>query len=74
MGLLVRKQWSSGLFFFSSGMLVYTSMVSPGYFAQKGQWPFVLFFGVILAFTGAAVGAVVRGADRPNESRLNLPK
>ena len=61
-GLLMRKSWSRGAFFFSSGMLLYTAVASPGYFAQKGQWPFLVIFGVILTLTGAAVVAVVRGA------------
>jgi len=29
-------------------MLLYTLIVSPGYFAQKGQWAFVGMFAVIL--------------------------
>jgi hypothetical protein len=30
-------------------MLAYTAIVSPGYFAQQGQWPLVGMFAVILA-------------------------
>jgi hypothetical protein len=29
------------------GMLLYTLINSPGYFAQKGQWPMVLLFTVL---------------------------
>jgi hypothetical protein len=29
-------------------MLFYTAIVSPGYFAQKGDWAYVVMFGVIL--------------------------
>ena len=30
------------------GMLLYTVIVSPGYFAQRGEWPLVAMFGVLL--------------------------
>jgi hypothetical protein len=35
------------------GMVIYSEIVSPGYFAQLGQWPMVGMFAVIL------VGAVL---------------
>jgi len=37
-GLLVQSKWSVDIFLLSMGMLFYTAIVSPGYFAQKGQW------------------------------------
>jgi len=33
----------------ANGMLIYTVIVSPGYFAQLGQWPLVAMFAVLLA-------------------------
>lgn len=39
------------------GMLLYTAVNSPGYFAQLGQWPLVAMFAVVL---GLAVWAVAR--------------
>ena len=62
MGLLTRRSWSRSVFFFSSGMLVYTAVVSPGYFAQKGQHGFLVMFGLILMGSAAAVISVVRSA------------
>jgi hypothetical protein len=47
-GLLTTQTWSIPLYLVSSGMLFYTSIVSPGYFAQKGQWGWLLMFGAIL--------------------------
>ena len=39
------------------GMVIYSEIVSPGYFAQLGQWAFVAMFAVL--FCGA-IGSVVR--------------
>ena len=30
------------------GMVIYSEIVSPGYFAQRNQWGFVAMFGVLL--------------------------
>lgn len=40
--------WSKPLGLFAAGMLAYTVIVSPGYFAQQGQWPLVFMFAVLL--------------------------
>jgi len=47
-GLLAGFSWSPTLFFIASGMLLYTTIVSPGYFAQIGEWVWVLIFGVLI--------------------------
>ena len=47
-GLLAHTTWAPNLFLVSAGMLLYTAIVSPGYFAQKGQWIWVLIFGGII--------------------------
>jgi hypothetical protein len=54
-GLLSQTAWAPDLFLVSSGMLIYTAVVSPGYFAQKGQWIWVLIFGVIIATTVVSI-------------------
>jgi len=48
-GLLAATTWSPTLFFVSLGMLFYTAIVSPGYFAQRGQWIWVLIFCTVIA-------------------------
>ena len=50
-GLLLGSSWAVNLFLVACGMLLYTVIVSPGYFAQKGQWGFVGMFAVILLLT-----------------------
>ena len=47
-GLLAHQGWAVSTYLIASGMLLYTVIVSPGYFAQKGQWGYVVMFGVIL--------------------------
>lgn len=48
LGLLTAQPWAPYLFLVSMGMLIYTAIVSPGYFAQKGQWIWLLVFGVLV--------------------------
>lgn len=46
--LLLGAAWGGELFLVSMGMLFYTSIVSPGYFAQKGQWYWLAMFSTII--------------------------
>ena len=54
-GLLGSSPWAPTLFLIASGMLLYTAIVSPGYFAQRGQWIWVLIFGVLISLSIIAV-------------------
>ena len=46
--LLNQMPWARTLYLIAVGMLAYSVIVSPGYFAQEGQWPFVgLFIGLL---------------------------
>ena len=45
--LLRRIPWARQAAFVSLGMLSYTILVSPGYFAQLGQWPPVAMYAVL---------------------------
>lgn len=47
-GILIGREWGQTLYFVSAGMLFYTAIVSPGYFAQKGQYSWLFMFGAIL--------------------------
>jgi hypothetical protein len=46
-GLLTGQTWSTNTYLIALGMLAYSVIVSPGYFAQKGQWSMVALFGLI---------------------------
>jgi hypothetical protein len=47
-GLLLNLTWGIPVFLVGMGMLFYTSIVSPGYFAQKGNWIWLGMFIVII--------------------------
>ena len=51
-GLLTLRKWGYHVFLLALGMLLYTIIVSPGYFGQLGQWVFVLMFAVRVVLTG----------------------
>jgi hypothetical protein len=59
-GVLAAKPWAQTLLLVGLGMLVYTSIVSPGYFAQRGQMGLVGMFAAILVLTCAAIVSVLR--------------
>jgi len=52
-GILLLRTKSLGriLYPIAAGMLLYSVIVSPGYFAQLGQWGFVVMFMVLLVLT-----------------------
>lgn len=47
--LLATASWAPKLYFISIGMLFYTAIVSPGYFAQQGNKIWVLIFALIIS-------------------------
>ena len=55
--LLTDQAWSGWFYPLAVGMLLYTVIVSPGYFADRGQWPLVAMFAVILVL--ALIGLVL---------------
>jgi hypothetical protein len=50
-GLLRRTPGSRLLSPAALGMLLYTVIVSPGYFAQQGRWAPVMMFAILLLLT-----------------------
>jgi hypothetical protein len=61
-GLALLKHWRWGLsiYLVAAGMLLYSVIVSPGYFAQLGQWAMVGMFAVLLALTMWTISEVAR--------------
>jgi len=47
-GLFTSASWSIYLFLIAMGMLFYTAIVSPGYFAQQGKWGWLVMFSAII--------------------------
>jgi hypothetical protein len=58
--LLRHLVWGSTLYLLAAGMLIYTVMVSPGYFAQQGEWGMVAMFGLLLVLAIANVINLMR--------------
>ena len=54
-GQLFQSDWSRDLFLVAAGMLFYTAIVSPGYFAQRGQWAWLGMFSTIIVLGLMAV-------------------
>lgn len=51
LGIALRKQWGYHLNLVALGMLAYTVIVSPGYYAETGNYAFVGMFAVLMALT-----------------------
>lgn len=57
--LLWRKPWAPMFYLLAAGMLLYSVIVSPGYFAQQGQWGLVGMFAIVLIFTLTSIVRVM---------------
>jgi hypothetical protein len=57
--LLTGRTWSHWFYLVAAGMLLYTVIVSPGYFAQRGQWPLVGMFAVLFALALVSIALVL---------------
>jgi peptidoglycan/LPS O-acetylase OafA/YrhL len=66
-GLLSARRWGFHVYLVSMGMLLYTIIVSPGYFAQLGQFAFVGMFAILVILTVVFVALAIRreGEFRP---------
>lgn len=64
-GLALRsgRRGAINLALVANGMLIYTTIVSPGYFAQQGEWALVAMFVVPLAL--AVVSIIKLWSVRP---------
>jgi hypothetical protein len=45
---LLARSWARTVLLLGLGMVIYSEIVSPGYFAQLNQWAFVAMFSVLL--------------------------
>ncbi len=63
--LFLRRPFAPLVGLVANGMLLYTVIVSPGYFAQRGEWPLVVMFAVLLVLALLSVLQLYRGpADK----------
>ncbi len=49
--ILKHLSWGKISLLVANGLLIYSVLASPGYFAQSGQWEMVIMFAVILLLT-----------------------
>jgi hypothetical protein len=59
LALLTEQAWGRWFYLLAVGMLLYTVIVSPGYFAEKGQWAFVGVFAIVLLLALVSISFVV---------------
>ena len=59
LALLTGQAWGRWCYLLAMGMLLYTVIVSPGYFAQKGQWAFVGMFAVVLLLALVSIVLII---------------
>lgn len=53
--LLAGAPWGRPIYLLAMGMLLYTAIVSPGYFAQRREWPWVGMFAVLLVLAAVSL-------------------
>ena len=49
LGLQIDPVWGQQVYLIALGMLFYTAIVSPGYFAQQGKWVWLGLFATVIA-------------------------
>jgi len=54
-GLLSKRNWAYKLYLFALGMLVYSVLISSGYFGQLGNTIFVILFAVLFILSALFV-------------------
>lgn len=59
-GVLCRSGWAAKTYLFFAGMLGYSVIASPGYFAQQGQWGLVAMFAILFILMLASVRIVMK--------------
>ncbi|MGD8397656.1 MAG: hypothetical protein PVG11_02250 [Anaerolineae bacterium] len=57
--LLTGQAWGQWFYLLAMGMLLYTVIVSPGYFAEKSQWAFVGMFVVVFVLAVLSIILII---------------
>jgi hypothetical protein len=66
LAILKKIRWGRTLFLVAGGMVIYSIINSPGYFAQRGQWPVVALFGALFFAAVFALMAAAFANDKSN--------
>ena len=60
---LKSVSWGKPLLLTGLGMVIYSEIVSPGYFAQQSQWAIVAMFAILLFGATWAVMSILRNGE-----------
>lgn len=58
--LLRRAPWGAKAYLVFAGMLIYSVIASPGYFAQQGQWALIGMFAILLVLAFVSIALLAR--------------
>jgi hypothetical protein len=61
--LLKLSVWGRQILLVGLGMVMYSEIVSPGYFAQQSQWAMVAMFAILLFGATWAVMSILRNRE-----------
>jgi hypothetical protein len=61
--LLKSVSWGNQILLVGLGMVIYSEIVSPGYFAQQSQWAMVAIFAILLFGAAWAVMSILRNRE-----------
>ncbi len=64
LGLWRARRWAAWAYPLALGMLLYSLINSPGFYAQRQEWGMVGLFATLLALTALALVAFVRDRSR----------
>jgi len=53
LSLVFQQSWARSFILIALGMLLYTAVISPGYYAQQGKWSAVGMFAFVFVLTVA---------------------
>jgi hypothetical protein len=67
--VLRSRAWGRPALLLALGMLIYTVVVSPGYFAQRGEWLPLGLFGLLLALALVCAGILLQRPANWSDNR-----
>ena len=71
-GLFKNKKWGYQIYLISMGMLLYTLICSPGYYAQKGNYIFVSIFGILFVISAILIIFSLFVMEKYNSDTRNM--
>jgi peptidoglycan/LPS O-acetylase OafA/YrhL len=66
-GLITNNKWGLNLNLAALGMLLYTVIMSPGYYLVKGETVFIMMFGILIVLTLIFIIISILKYDQLNE-------